>query len=232
MSQPLAPRPLQGDSPPESASSHRPRKISTACSACKQRKTKVSAFVRLHHRKSDKSRSVRVVILAKRVQRGEVCASTMQLPISVERLPINEMLQSSLTSSSILKNTNSCLEVYLRPSEPVATARRRTLFASFARASICRNWLPMFATSVAQMSRFSRPSKESNSSLTEAQNSHHHLNYKFYQATLLLGKKSRILAVPRPTARQVLPISIPFRIISPWVEKGHEPARLDNLTPL
>ena len=44
MSQPLAPRPSQtaGGSPPETSSSQRPRKISTACGACKQRKTRVS----------------------------------------------------------------------------------------------------------------------------------------------------------------------------------------------
>ncbi|KAL2441076.1 hypothetical protein ABEF95_011675 [Exophiala dermatitidis] len=43
MSQPLAPRPSQGpDSPEGLAHSQRPRKISTACGACKQRKTKCS----------------------------------------------------------------------------------------------------------------------------------------------------------------------------------------------
>jgi len=40
MSQPLAPRPTQGESPLEPTYSQRPRKISTACGACKQRKTK------------------------------------------------------------------------------------------------------------------------------------------------------------------------------------------------
>ncbi|OCT53537.1 putative C6 finger domain protein [Cladophialophora carrionii] len=40
MSQPLAPRPTQADGPYELSSSQRPRKISTACGACKQRKTK------------------------------------------------------------------------------------------------------------------------------------------------------------------------------------------------
>ncbi|OAP65279.1 hypothetical protein AYL99_01251 [Fonsecaea erecta] len=43
MSQILAPRPPQGgESPQEPPSSQRPRKISTACGACKQRKTKCS----------------------------------------------------------------------------------------------------------------------------------------------------------------------------------------------
>lgn len=40
MSQPLAPRPTKADGSPEPPSSQRPRKISTACGACKQRKTK------------------------------------------------------------------------------------------------------------------------------------------------------------------------------------------------
>ncbi|OAL32895.1 hypothetical protein AYO20_07686 [Fonsecaea nubica] len=44
MSQMLAPRPPPGGEPPqEPPSSQRPRKISTACGACKQRKTKVSS---------------------------------------------------------------------------------------------------------------------------------------------------------------------------------------------
>ncbi|KIW96008.1 uncharacterized protein Z519_03074 [Cladophialophora bantiana CBS 173.52] len=43
MSQLLAPRPSQGgEGPPEPPSSQRHRKISTACGACKQRKTKCS----------------------------------------------------------------------------------------------------------------------------------------------------------------------------------------------
>ncbi|KIW73494.1 hypothetical protein PV04_01607 [Phialophora macrospora] len=40
MSHPLAPRPTQAEGPYEPSSSQRPRKISTACGACKQRKTK------------------------------------------------------------------------------------------------------------------------------------------------------------------------------------------------
>ncbi|KAK5052553.1 hypothetical protein LTR84_002418 [Exophiala bonariae] len=43
MSQPLAPRPSQGGaSSPTHQSSQKPRKISTACGACKQRKTRVA----------------------------------------------------------------------------------------------------------------------------------------------------------------------------------------------
>src|ERR1700761_6425862 len=44
--QPSAPRPALPDGPHDPSSAHRPRKISTACGACKQRKTK--AIPRLH----------------------------------------------------------------------------------------------------------------------------------------------------------------------------------------
>lgn len=122
--QPLAPRPTEGGAGPASTPLvQRPRKITTACAACKLRKTKVqySFYSMTPFTYSDAS--ALAASPAAPAAPEPVSVATMLPLTSDERSQIGGTSTSLTRQTTSSKVTESYLVALLRPSEPAATTR-------------------------------------------------------------------------------------------------------------
>jgi hypothetical protein len=122
--QALAPRPIEGGAGPISTPLvQRPRKITTACAACKLRKTKVRNRLYFMGPITQSDGSVLAVSPAALAVQELASVVMMLLPTSDERSQIGGILMSSMRLITSSRATESCLVASLRPSELEVTIR-------------------------------------------------------------------------------------------------------------